>query len=351
MNILGVRGYVIHVLSVFYLFSLIFLNAQSALPTPDEKTIEQEFFSDLKKYDTSMRDCHWGNVYQHNVWVARSIALFFDNPTHRPDFFHWVERIDPKYKKFLIFTGFLHDIGKAGDLLYNFTTKPNHPKIGYDYLMGAKFYKFSSTKTFDLCEWVRNFGFNDNDIILMAILIRIHHKFGDLLTSGITAEQYINTLQIYINEAHFNGGIVTENLLNMCILLSAADVHGLSPVDVSPSMNQGFQQWRESITSTHPADGGIIRYNDWQYATRGIALRARLIQSFREFHRQELKRRNEFKATLHLELSSLQALKESLGILKIKLSSLAQQLQKLKQGEPLHGYERHEQEKLSSAKN
>ncbi len=334
-----------HVLSVCYLFLPVLLNAQNPKPSEAHTISTQEFFDDMKKYDTSKHDCHWGNVYQHNVWVARSIALFFDNPDSRPDFSQWTEGINRRYKQLLIVTGFLHDIGKAGDLIYNFTTKSNHPKIGCDYLMGIKSYRLSPEKAFDIRTWVKKLGISDNDIKLMAILIRMHHEFGSLFSNAENTSGYLESLQTYFHEANFNENRITEEFLKMSILLTAADVYGLSPVDATPSMGAGFPQWQETIIPTHPTDGYAIKYNDWRYAIAGLELRAKLVQKFRKFHALESHeppvsvkysvQGGEFitrcQETHSPEQNKLETLKDSLIQLKTNLNLLTQQLQILKE--------------------
>lgn len=75
------------------------------------------------------------DVSDHSIWTALAIADWIKTNNN------WVSNIDPKYHDILVFSAFIHDIGKTGD--GDFTSlldssKPEHHNDGVDILLGKK---------------------------------------------------------------------------------------------------------------------------------------------------------------------------------------------------------------------
>ena len=92
---------------------------------------------DFKRYHTLNKSFHQGNLYQHSMWVAQTIATWCNKKSNDP----WcnIEKQTKERDIFLVgLAGFLHDTGKAGDQIILYYDKADHPAVGFDYLRGEK---------------------------------------------------------------------------------------------------------------------------------------------------------------------------------------------------------------------
>ena len=77
------------------------------------------------------------DVSDHSIWTALVLADWIQSKNK------WVSKIDTKYHDLLIFSAFIHDIGKTGDGDYTSlisSYKPTHHNDGVDIILGNKKY-------------------------------------------------------------------------------------------------------------------------------------------------------------------------------------------------------------------
>lgn len=152
----------------------------------------QALIDDFEKYKTTKTDTHSGDLLEHSAWTAFYVNDLFtksdmQNPLHRV----WNKVIDDQFenesifedidiKKILIISSFLHDIGKGGDGVIEFYEKPNHEKIGVEYL-NKRLYKTVNGSIINLTNMFNDFdiGFIETEII--KILIKGHLSLGHLI--------------------------------------------------------------------------------------------------------------------------------------------------------------------------
>ena len=81
---------------------------------------------------------HQGDdVSDHAIWTALVVIDWLNSNNN------WIKSIDSKYHELLVFSAFIHDIGKTGDGDYTSlisSSKPTHHDDGIDILMGKKRY-------------------------------------------------------------------------------------------------------------------------------------------------------------------------------------------------------------------
>ena len=80
---------------------------------------------------------HADDVSDHSIWTALVLADWIQSKNK------WVSKIDTKYHDLLIFSAFIHDIGKTGDGDYTSlisSYKPTHHNDGVDIILGNKKY-------------------------------------------------------------------------------------------------------------------------------------------------------------------------------------------------------------------
>jgi|GEM_PF-5922899 hypothetical protein len=196
-----------------------------------------ELVQDMKLYKTPTNLWHSGDLFEHSVWVAQTIVKWF---TEKHPF---VEGIDESNKKVLVFAGFLHDIGKGGDQVYKYYTKPDHPQDGFNYLIGKKDYIVSKNNTrFDFKTWLKAQGFSDEEYRLITVLAGGHTLFGkNVLKPWRKKEKhphelfddFVKNLELLASQACYNNGVVTEQFVRMAVLISAADLYGMNPVKIT----------------------------------------------------------------------------------------------------------------------
>jgi putative nucleotidyltransferase with HDIG domain len=254
-------GYGVKRINFFLLSLIVFLSisfsitiqstlaSQSAEPTSDQvksDLIEQcaidqgtlllnTIIEDMKRYKMlgagSLGHPHAGNLYEHSVWVALTIKQWFEDKNL------WCEGLDDADKELVIFAALLHDIGKAGDLIYSYPRKPNHPLDGFEYLLSKKNYKIDDKNKFDFAQFFKVFNISDENKKIIAVLVGAHYLFGDLLSKNPTNKDsehfrwYIKNIEILAEKAELIGkhDKINEKLVRLCVLTSAADVKGMQP--------------------------------------------------------------------------------------------------------------------------
>lgn len=245
--------------------------------TPQLPTIDVHYLGladDMQQYKTTNTQHHSGDLYEHSVWVAHAIEQWFH------DRHFWTEGIDRSLLKALTIAGFLHDIGKGGDLEDRYYQKPNHPEVGFNYLRGAQVYHMHSDgRQFDFDAWFKHECIDDEERALIAVLTGIHWDFGNLIMRDVQKGTYsfAQACTLFLTKlgnlaalAHYNNGHIDLTLVRAAILIGAADIKGASyvpcPCDEQCSI--------PDCTAPHPSNN---MYREFNYDTVGKASRQKLL--------------------------------------------------------------------------
>jgi len=229
-------------------------------------------WNDVKLYKTTNIKWHAGDVYEHSMWIGLCLEKWFNEKKF------WMEGLDEKYKKLLIFAGFLHDIGKAGDWEFTFKAKDAHPNVGFNYLIGASFYKTKNGAVFDFDSYLDHFEFDKKQKAIIAVLVGIHYDFGKKVMSKISDpyhpdetifKQYLDTLQDLAQETGYPD-IFTRQLVIMSIAIGAADVRAAQPVYYASSIF-------EISSKILPVHKGGKLYEQYKFETNGKIIREALL--------------------------------------------------------------------------
>lgn len=184
VNSQGYAGFSFHGIRNFSQPKLIFGNTLSKFIRRDfSNTNDWQYFNtkrlygeigklieDMKNYKTYNINDQQGDLFEHSVWVALTIQDFFTDLDKQD----WVNGIET-YKNLCIISGFLHDIGKAGDLVFNFYEKDNHIERGLDYVMGRQEYKLKNNKVLDIPKILSSINISVNDQKILGFIILTHH--------------------------------------------------------------------------------------------------------------------------------------------------------------------------------
>lgn len=291
----------------------------------------QMLTEDMQRYDQGDNFFHSGNAMQHSIWVLRNVANWFKEKKEGEDVI-WLDGINvEKYKQVLILTAFLHDIGKCGDNKYTpCSTKVDHPIVGFKYLVESLNNKKSSYKSetpglneFDFTKLFEELGLTKDDIKLSAITIRMHYGLGNVMKAKYSE----NSIKTYLSEVKNAADEVvypvSEELIKLCILISAADVKGFDPIDYSTGMFEGLKicpEWAENIGVAHKSksDG----WGNWGYGTNGPKARSAILKYY-EQHKKDYDN-----GTIVLQ-KLLRDLQKNLKQLNFKLGTLSDRLNHL----------------------
>ena len=153
----------------------------------------------MKQYSTSNMSFHGGDPYDHSVWTAlwAEEAILKSIPDTEFDKLHkissnmWINieqfirdvHIDPKYlKRKIVLAAYLHDIGKFGDGRKVYYNKPNHPRAGYEYLMGTAGFKYLNGKVVNLRKHILSMNGGMEELVdFMAWISDSHYQFGNAI--------------------------------------------------------------------------------------------------------------------------------------------------------------------------
>ncbi len=247
----------------------------------------KDLMKDMQFYKSDDHSYHSGDVYEHSIWVLRTVASWLQNKEYP-----WTVGIDiKKYKNILVLAAFLHDIGKCGDNKFDWKGKSSHPEVGFDYLTGCKAYQsrnIPKLNNLDFKNIGEEFGLRDVDMRLVAILVGMHYKFGDVMRKRISVKRYLKFLKSMTVQLNYP---ISLELVKMCILISVADVKGLGylpdhkigdPVPYYPGMLEGvnfFDEWVNPIIAPYPAlkDG----WSDWGYPINASKTRAKILKYYK----------------------------------------------------------------------
>jgi len=172
-----------------------------------------ELVENMKLYKKKLDIWHAGDPLAHSIWVAKAISMWFDQE------YHWCKGINKSDLDTAVLGGFLHDIGKFGDLSFNFVVKPNHCIDGFNYLTDKTTY------------------FVDNYKII-AIFAGIHWGYGCIDKGQKSGEEtqvlykdFFDQLLKLVKITNYNDGKLDERIARLSILINVADIRGIQPVE------------------------------------------------------------------------------------------------------------------------
>ena len=237
----------------------------------------------MRLYVTLPSRHHKSNtVADHAIWVARTIHKWFQYEKHP-----WTEHIWYEFQNITLLAAFLHDIGKVGDLdfhsLESLGVKPDHPFKGYEYILSKLVFKVLSkderVSHHNLLDYL-GCTFNKVDVTVLALVVALHHYFGQLLMTvdkvpisrlhttrnvnlpfslnkdhykippGLSADlittldkvnfkqvMFLHRLLKYLKEVDHDDVFIRSNanlvqLVHIIFAVSAADTYGAFPVDL-----------------------------------------------------------------------------------------------------------------------
>lgn len=141
-----------------------------------------KLIKDMKSYKTTNVEFHAGDLLEHSVWTAMYMQWMIKNKHPALDYI--LDDIEPQnrdnYRKMMIATAFLHDIGKGGDFILAYYDKPTHPEKGYDYLM--KDYITLENGVINMKDLMAEMGIDKYSQYWVRFLVRYHWDIGRFMS-------------------------------------------------------------------------------------------------------------------------------------------------------------------------
>lgn len=207
----------------------------------------RELLNDFEKY-IPVFGHHSGNLKQHSLWVSYYIqeALMFPELSPLGSAVnvlqkHMLYSDEPiNYEKILIISSLLHDIGKGGDHVYTYSSKPNHELTGYKYLQGKLVYEYENGDILNTSNLFKSLGLTSVQIDIISFLVLHHWDLGKLVIDldYIEALKYgskknIDKLSKQIAKRFCSivssKTPITKAIVLMQFILCCADVMGAQP--------------------------------------------------------------------------------------------------------------------------
>ena len=195
---------------------------------------------------------HGGNLFEHSQWAALQIVVWLKKgePMVKEYLDNFHEHSGRRQKQFdlLLLAGFLHDVGKAGDCIFDMYSKHKyhgdekgdavHPQHCGEMLLGHTAFHYGCGRKAKgqmvqkfkirpkIKSWFPQHRFTRRDLNTLALAAFMHWEFGRLNIEKrewgqITNEEYVTTFKAEC--ARCNLAPTTE-LLQMCIIVSCTDI-------------------------------------------------------------------------------------------------------------------------------
>jgi len=203
---------------------------------------------------------HRGHLFEHSVWTAKAMDQMFENNSW------WLKGIDSSERRLMVLAAFMHDIGKAGDLQFEYGTKINHPRVGFEYIMGRRPFYVSEGETWDIQEWIKHHKLTEDEIKTLAVLVGMHQEFGKVLFAfkkspehwSKVREKFFDDLLYYVQESGYNGGIPDERIIIMSAAICRADGEALYRVDYERSTFPELPNLAETREGHRPVPVALV---------------------------------------------------------------------------------------------
>lgn len=223
---------------------------------------------------------HKGSLYSHSLWVTRAVAnAFSGDPVLSP----WREGIPDSDAALLCHTAALHDIGKAGDLVFSYAGKGGHEGSGASMLLGrTKFLVKEDPGWKNVVSLLDVGGWSAQEKSLIIFLVACHSSFGitagDLFLAGKfdssqLREAFAALLEGLVVSAKEVGVDVAATgegrLARLACFIGAMDCRGLVPVSCNvPELSD------DSVPPVFvvPVEGIVPLWDHFDYSGIGVKM-------------------------------------------------------------------------------
>jgi hypothetical protein len=196
------------------------------------------YYDELDLYETTNINFHSGNLLEHSVWSL----LWAEYILNKSGDFKRLIIADPiiknqdNIKKVIVFTSFIHDIGKMSykidpTIVYNKSRKKfiyfdvkDHMTYGSNFIMSGNFPIYESdgnhTRDIDIDTLFSKFGIKLKYKLLIIMIIRLHWDFGNILKTFNTVLKETSNQVTALNAVH---KIVDDYLNNIYMMMKPTD--------------------------------------------------------------------------------------------------------------------------------
>eukprot|EP00727_Mastigamoeba_balamuthi_P007851 m51a1_g3687 hypothetical protein (298) ;mRNA; r:339125-340202 len=241
---------------------------------------------------------HRGTLYSHSVWVSDcALRLLRDSSP-------WASglqgTLDPAV---LAHAALLHDLGKAGDLVERYVSKPGHEGLGVAMLLGSRPFLVrdagGATAQLDARQHFLSVGqWSDAEQALIVFLAGCHSMFGfsigelerGLESSEAEVERVLGDLCAGLAALARRSGVVGAQssaadaeralpwLARLAALMNAADMMGLGPRGDGQALSAELRAGAEGRVALVPVEGIAPLWEHLRYDDVYLPMRHRLVR-------------------------------------------------------------------------
>ena len=229
---------------------------------------------------------HGGDLFQHSQWSALYLTMWYkDEATKykelhkllvaviKSELLNDIISTDLAIKlEFLQLCGFMHDICKGGDGIYDMYAKgkygrkltdADHPKVCKETLLNPK-HRYAGLLKKTLDDQLERYKDKEKALAILALCAAVHWNFGKLNMpperGGWTPKQYIDSINAAKNDIKIKLTDPDHILIKLCMAVGCADVassYNDELLAVKPKVFNGIQIAKK----THLSSGGAwIKY-------------------------------------------------------------------------------------------
>lgn len=270
------------IMKKFFISCILLFNTSILTPCilKQSSTLNQ-IFNHLGYYRLVHSKFHQGNLLQHSLWTARSLAQWFDEKHF------WVKELYA-LKDLVILGGLLHDIGKAGDYNFYYRCKHNHQKTGYRYILNQNPFFLHSTQVIDFEKLYEELSISEEEQKILGVLIAMHLELGNAMKKFVHNGNLDKACSQYLKAFQYNCQIMsiqpTLNILRSAIAVSAADVRGISPNSYVNDLLKKILGNKLAFQHNKSLHSGINAYEKFDLEGRGKLVSQRLCRLFIKRH-------------------------------------------------------------------
>ena len=248
-----------------------------------------KLLENMEQYKTTNREFHEGNLKQHSIWTAQAVKMFFATEDS------WCNGLDEQDEKILVTAALLHDVGKGGDLEFNYELKPFHEIWSMNCSLSKTPYYLNEKDIFDFNAMFKTLRFTKEEQKLVTLLVGAHSEFGEIVKHTKLKDlkdpkqtvlcnhlkSLLKTLILLTQIVDYDKEKIDSKLIKMLALLTAADIKGSQPVYCKLPLKIGDIEIETDEKNT-PSAKKNSNYDKLGYEIKGKKIRKQLLAIFED---------------------------------------------------------------------
>jgi len=250
---------------------------------PVESHSLYNLLENMEQYKTTNSNFHEGTLYEHSIWTTEAVNSWFQTKDS------WSDDLDEQDKKIILAAALFHDVGKGGDLEFNYELKTFHEIVSMNCLLSKIPYYLNEKDIFNFGKMFKSLGFTLEERKLITLLVGAHSEFGEIVKHTKLKDlkdpkqivlhnhlkSFLKTLILLAQIVDYKKTIDSK-LIKMLTLLTAADVKGSQPVDCKLPLKIGNMEL-ETDVDYNPPKNKNSNYKKLKYEKKGKEIKNQLL--------------------------------------------------------------------------